>query len=84
MECDFSANFTATAFQLIAQPTYLNEYRLYVSESVDPHTTASVNVSRPGQYRVFVLPIFQVTGITESSVVYSETVVVTEYMPTGM
>ena len=84
MECDFSANSTATAFKLIAQPTDLNQYRLYVSESVDPHTTASVNVSQPGQYQVFVLPIFQVTGITESSVVYSETVVVTEYMPTGM
>ena len=84
MECDFSANSTVTAFQLIAQPTDLNQYRLYVSESVDPHTTAAVNVSGPGQYRVFTLPIFEETGITESSVVYSETVVVSEYMPTGM
>ena len=84
MECDFPTNSAATAFQLIAQPTDLNQYRLYVSESVDPHTIASVNVSGPGQYRVFVLPIFEETGITESSVVYSETVVVTESMPTGM
>lgn len=84
MECDFS--FTANGFQLIAQPTDLNQqYRHYVSENMDPHTTtATVSVSETGEYQIFVLPIFEELGITESSVVYSETVVITEPTATGM
>ena len=84
VECVYSVTSTATGFQVIVQPNELNPYQLYANKSMRPDTTAIVNVNETGQYHVSVLPNFGESGITESRVVYSETVAITESMPTGI
>ena len=60
-----------TGFQVIAQLSNASEVqKLYVNQSMDPHTPVTVGVERGGLYLVTVFAITQSRGILDSDVVY--------------
>ena len=66
-----------TGFQVIAQPADFNELgKIYAGHSLECQTSAIVEVEQKGVFLVSVIPVLGDTGIVNSSVEYSEVVVV--------
>ena len=70
-----------TGFQVIAQPTdYDRLGKLYASHTLECQTSAIVEVEQNGEFLVSVIPVLRETGIVNSSVEYSEVVVVEDLL----
>ena len=70
-----------TGFQLIAQPTDFDRLgKLYASHTLECQTSAIVEVEQNGEFLVSVIPVLGETGIVNSSVEYSEVVVVEDLL----
>ena len=83
-KCAYSGAMV-TGFQVIAQPA--NFYRsrpgkLYASHTMQCQTSAIVEVEQNGEFLVSVIPVLGETGIVNSSVEYSEVVVVEDLLTT--
>ena len=74
-----------TGYQVIAQPTDFDQLaigKLYAGHTLECQTSAIVEVEQNGEFLVSVIPVLGETGIVNSSVEYSEVVVV-EDLPTA-
>ena len=72
-----------TGFQVIAQPADFNRSRpgkLYASHTMQCQTSAIVEVEQNGEFLVSVIPVLGETGVVNSSVEYSEVVVVEDLL----
>ena len=72
-----------TGFQVIAQPTDFDQLaigKLYASHTLECQTSAIVEVEHNGQFLVSVIPVLGETGIVNSSVEYSDVVVVEDLL----
>ena len=70
-----------TGFQVIAQPTDFDRLgKLYASHTLECQTSAIVEVEQNGEFLVSVIPVLGETGIVNSSVEYSEVVVVEDLL----
>ena len=70
-----------TGFQVIAQPTDFDRLgKLYASHTLECQTSAIVEVEQNGEFLVSVIPVLRETGIVNSSVEYSEVVVVEDLL----
>ncbi len=69
----------ATGFQMIAQLSNSSEvHRLYANKTTDRQTLASVVVEENGLYQVTIFAIREGSGIVDSSVEYSMSLMVNE------
>ena len=76
-ECSYPVVSLATGFQIIAQLGVLDQvHKLYISQTLANHASASVEVGESGEYLVSIIPIRGNTGITGSDVEYREMVMV--------
>ena len=76
-DCTYSVDTRAIGFQVIAQLGVQERvHRLYASQTLPDHTSASVEVEERGEYLVSILPIIEQRGITGSCVEYTELVTV--------
>ena len=75
-KCLFSTS-KAIGFQMIVlfDNTHNSSGMIYVSKTINGHPSASVMVNKSGKYDVFLIPILDGTGITESAVVHRSIVV---------
>ena len=72
-----------TGFQVIAQPADFNELgKIYAGHSLECQTSAIVEVEQNGVFLVSVIPVLGDTGIVNSSVEYSEVLVVEDLVTT--
>ena len=70
-----------TGFQVIAQPTDFDQLgKLYAGHTLECQTSAIVEVEQNGEFLVSVIPVLGDTGIVNSSVEYSEVVVVEDLL----
>ena len=72
-----------TGFQVIAQPTDFDQLaigKLYASHTLECQTLAIVEVEHNGKFLVSVIPVLGETGIVNSSVEYSDVVVVEDLL----
>ena len=70
-----------TGFQVIAQPTNFDELgKLYANYTSEGQTSVVVEVEQNGEFLVSVIPVLGETGIVNSSVEYSEVVVVEDLL----
>ena len=85
MKCAYSGDSGAmvTGFQVIAQPADFYRSRpgkLYASHTMRCQTSAIVEVEQNGEFLVSVIPLLGETGIVNSSVEYTELVVVEDLL----
>ena len=72
-----------TGFQVIAQPTNFDGLgKLYANYTSEGQTSAIVEVEQNGEFQVSVIPVLRDTGIVNSSVEYTEVVVVDNFLTT--
>ena len=72
-----------TGFQVIAHPTYIDQLaigKLYANHTMEFQTSAIVEVEQNGVFLVSVIPVLGETGIVNSSVEYSEVVVMEDLL----
>ena len=70
-----------TGFQVIAQPADFDGIgKLYAGHTLECQTSAIVEVEQNGEFMVSVIPVLGETGIVNSSVEYSEVVVVEDLL----
>ena len=70
-----------TGFQVIAQPADFGQLgKLYAGHTLECQTSAIVEVEQNGEFLVSVIPVLGETGIVNSSVEYSEVVVVEDLL----
>ena len=70
-----------TGFQVIAQPADFDRLgKLYAGHTIVCQTSAIVEVEQNGEFLVSVIPVLGETGIVNSSVEYSEVVVVEDLL----
>ena len=70
-----------TGFQVIAQPADFDGLgKLYAGHTLQCQTSAIVEVEQNGEFQVSVIPVLGETGIVNSSVEYSEVVVVEDLL----
>ena len=68
-------------FQVIAQPANFGKIeKLYANHTLNGQTSAIVEVEQNGEFQVSVIPVLGETGIVNSSVEYSEVVVVEDLL----
>ena len=85
MKCAYPGDPGAmvTGFQVIAHPTYFDQLgKLYANYITDFQTSAIVEVEQNGEFLVSVFPVLGETGIVNSSVEYTEVVVVEDLLTT--
>ena len=87
VKCEYSGDSGAmvTGFQVTAQPADFYRSRpgkLYASHTMQCQTSAIVEVEQNGEFLVSVIPVLGETGIVNSSVEYSEVVVVEDLLTT--
>ena len=71
MQCTYPNNSVATGFQMIVQlSNSREEHILYINQSTDRQTPASVQVEKNGTYQITIFAISR-RGILDSSVEYS-------------
>ena len=85
VKCAYSGDSGAmvTGFQVIAQPADFYRSRpgkLYASHTMQCQTSAIVEVEQNGEFLVSVIPVLGETGIVNSSVEYSEVVIVEDLL----
>ena len=74
-----------TGFQVIAQPANFDQLgKLYAGHTIECQTSAIVEVEQNGEFLVSVIPVLGETGIVNSSVEYSEVVVVEDLLTTTL
>ena len=74
-----------TGFQVIAQPANFDRLgKLYAGHTIVCQTSAIVEVEQNGKFLVSVIPVLGETGIVNSSVEYSEVVVVEDLLTTTL
>ena len=81
-KCAYSGAMV-TGFQVIAQSADFDRSRpgkLYASHTMQCQTSAIVEVEQNGEFLVSVIPVLGETGIVNSSVEYSEVVVVEDLL----
>ena len=70
-----------TGFQVIAQPADFSRLgKLYANYTAEGQTSVVVEVEQNGEFLVSVIPVLGETGIVNSSVEYSEVVVVEDLL----
>ena len=70
-----------TGFQVIAQPADFDQLgSLYAGHTLECQTSAIVEVEQNGVFLMSVIPVLEETGIVNSSVEYSEVVVVEDLL----
>ena len=85
VKCAYSGDSGAmvTGFQVIAQPADFDRSKpgkLYAGHTIQCQTSAIVEVEQNGEFLVSVIPVLGETGIVNSSVEYSEVVVVEDLL----
>ena len=72
-----------TGFQVITQPTNFDGLgKLYPNYTSESQTSAIVEVEQNGEFLVSVIPVLGETGIVNSSVEYTEVVIVDNFLTT--
>ena len=72
-----------TGFQVITQPVDFDQLgKLYANYTSEGQTSVVVEVKQNGEFLVSVIPVLGETGIVNSSVEYSEVVVVEDLLTT--
>ena len=70
-----------TGFQVIAQPTNFDGFgKLYANYTSEGQTSVVVEVEQNGKFLVSVIPVLGETGIVNSSVEYTEVVIVGNFL----
>ena len=84
VKCAYPGNsgHIVTGFQVIAQPADFK--KLYAGHTIECQTSAIVEVEQNGEFLVSVIPVLGETGIVNSSVEYSEVVVVEDLLTTTL
>ena len=83
-KCAYSGAMV-TGFQVIARPADFDRSplgKLYAGHTLECQTSAIVEVEQNGEFLVSVIPVLGETGIVNSSVEYSEVVVVEDLLTT--
>ena len=83
MKCAYPGDTgaTVTGFQVIAQPANFGKIeKIYTNHTLDGQTSVIVKVEQNGEFLVSVIPVLGETGIVNSSVEYSEVVVVEDLL----
>lgn len=71
--CSYPNNSTATGFQVVAQMSNVSEvHKLYTGKSTDHQNSVNLRVGEDGIYQVSVFAIREGTGISDSTVEYTE------------